>query len=447
MEKNDFLLYNEIIYHIHTCQDMDDLKRSILAQVKLMIPYTYASLIVVEIDPETREIRHSDPFCLPDSFTALEEAWIDRDHQDESFWVSHAPESIVVRSSDLTGEARLESPIFQELYQQYNIYDTMSMNLAYDHQVMALLTLYRTRADGVFTDQEAFYLRALAGHVNYAYYTMAQREASKPPKTRTPVPWMSALEEIPMEKNDFLLYNEIIYHIHTCQDMDDLKRSILAQVKLMIPYTYASLIVVEIDPETREIRHSDPFCLPDSFTALEEAWIDRDHQDESFWVSHAPESIVVRSSDLTGEARLESPIFQELYQQYNIYDTMSMNLAYDHQVMALLTLYRTRADGVFTDQEAFYLRALAGHVNYAYYTMAQREASKPPKTRTMEELVQDYELTRRETEILGLVFQDLNNEEILDQLHISRHTLLKHLQNLYRKCGVSSRWDLLKLRP
>ena len=66
MEKNDFLLYNEIIYHIHTCQDMDDLKRSILAQVKLMIPYTYASLIVVEIDPETREIRHSDPFCLPD---------------------------------------------------------------------------------------------------------------------------------------------------------------------------------------------------------------------------------------------------------------------------------------------------------------------------------------------------------------------------------------------
>ena len=227
-----------------------------------------------------------------------------------------------------------------------------------------------------------------------------------------------------MEKNDFLLYNEIIYHIHTCQDMDDLKRSILAQVKLMIPYTYASLIVVEIDPETREIRHSDPFCLPDSFTALEEAWIDRDHQDESFWVSHAPESIVVRSSDLTGEARLESPIFQELYQQYNIYDTMSMNLAYDHQVMALLTLYRTRADGVFTDQEAFYLRALAGHVNYAYYTMAQRE-----------------------TEILGLVFQDLNNEEILDRLHISRHTLLKHLQNLYRKCGVSSRWDLLKLRP
>lgn len=250
-----------------------------------------------------------------------------------------------------------------------------------------------------------------------------------------------------MEKNDFLLYNEIIYHIHTCQDMDDLKRSILSQVKLIIPYTYASLIVVDIDPDTREIHHKDPFCLPDSFTSLEEAWIARDHQDESLWVSHAPESIVVRSSELTGEGRLNTTIFRELYQQYNIFDTMSMNLAYEHRVMALLTLYRTRADGVFTDQEAFYLRALANHVNYAYYTMARRAAQTAPPGRTMAELVEAYGLTRRETQVLGLVFQDKNNEEILDELTVSRHTLLKHLQNLYRKCGVSSRWDLRKLRP
>lgn len=153
-----------------------------------MIPYTYASLIVVEIDPETREIRHSDPFCLPDSFTALEEAWIDRDHQDESFWVSHAPESIVVRSSDLTGEARLESPIFQELYQQYNIYDTMSMNLAYDHQVMALLTLYRTRADGVFTDQEAFYLRHWQDMSTMPITPWPSGRPASPPR---PGPWRS----------------------------------------------------------------------------------------------------------------------------------------------------------------------------------------------------------------------------------------------------------------
>lgn len=414
MEKNDFLLYNEIIYHIHTCQDMDDLKRSILAQVKLMIPYTYASLIVVEIDPETREIRHSDPFCLPDSFTALEEAWIDRDHQDESFWVSHAPESIVVRSSDLTGEARLESPIFQELYQQYNIYDTMSMNLAYDHQVMALLTLYRTRADGVFTDQEAFYLRALAGHVNYAYYTMAQREASKPPKTRT---------------------------------MEELKPTLLGQLKLMIPYTYASFLSIQVDPETQELIHRDPFCQPRQFEAAERAWLGQIDQSYSIWLSHAPESMVVRDSEiLSGDNRFSAPSYRKIYLDYHIYDCMQMNITYAGQAMGRLAFYRTQADGLFTDREAFLLRTLSNHIDLACYHCTQRQAQAAQPARTLEELTQVYGLTRRETEILGLVFQDRNNEEILEQLHISKNTLLKHLQNLYRKCGVSSRWDLLKLR-
>ena len=76
----------------------------------------------------------------------------------------------------------------------------------------------------------------------------------------------------------------------------------------------------------------------------------------------------------------------------------------------------------------------------------QNEEEAVPHGRTMEELVETYGLTRREAEILALTFQGLNNEELLEKLTISKNTLLKHLQNLYRKCGVSSRIDLLKLK-
>ena len=78
--------------------------------------------------------------------------------------------------------------------------------------------------------------------------------------------------------------------------------------------------------------------------------------------------------------------------------------------------------------------------------MDQRAQHQEHQGRTLEELVTAYTLTRREAEVLGLVFQGMNNQEILDKLMVSRHTLLKHLQNLYRKCGVSSRWDLLRLK-
>ena len=68
MDKNAFLLYNEVVYHLHTCEDLEDLKRSLLAQVKLIIPCAYISLIEVAIDPDTRAIRHQNPLCLPESF-------------------------------------------------------------------------------------------------------------------------------------------------------------------------------------------------------------------------------------------------------------------------------------------------------------------------------------------------------------------------------------------
>lgn len=250
-----------------------------------------------------------------------------------------------------------------------------------------------------------------------------------------------------MEKNDFLLINEIIYHIHTCESLEELQLTILSQTKFIIPFSYASLITVEIDPDTKEILHSNPICLPESFASLEEAWIQQSSQDPSLWLSHAPESMVIRESEILGEEnRLASPIYQKIYQRYNIFDILQMNVAYHHQVMALLSFYRTRVDGAFTDQEAFFLRSLRNHINYAYYKMSQRAAAGQTTARSMEEIARDFGLTKREEEILSLVFQDLNNEEILEKLTISKHTLLKHLQNLYRKCDVSSRWDLLKLR-
>ena len=251
-----------------------------------------------------------------------------------------------------------------------------------------------------------------------------------------------------MEKNDFLLYNEIIYRIHACRTLEEFRPTLLAQVKLIIPYTYASLIAIQTDPETGELIHRDPYCKPQNFREVENAWLGRIDKAYTAWLSHAPESMVVRDSEiLSGDKRFSAASYRELYTAYHVHDCMQMNITYAGQAMGRLALYRTRGDGLFTDQEAFYLRALSKHINYAYYVKTREAVHKVPASRSMEQLVRDYQLTRREEEILGLVFQDLNNDDILETITISRHTLLKHLQNLYRKCGVSSRWDLLKLRP
>jgi DNA-binding CsgD family transcriptional regulator len=56
-----------------------------------------------------------------------------------------------------------------------------------------------------------------------------------------------------------------------------------------------------------------------------------------------------------------------------------------------------------------------------------------------------YNLSRREHEVLELLFEGSTTAAIADRLGISPHTVRDHLKNLYRKTGTGSRSDLLGL--
>lgn len=54
-----------------------------------------------------------------------------------------------------------------------------------------------------------------------------------------------------------------------------------------------------------------------------------------------------------------------------------------------------------------------------------------------------FNITKREKEIMLLMFQGFNNQEIAQQLFISRATVKTHIHHVYDKVGVSGRVDLL----
>jgi LuxR family maltose regulon positive regulatory protein len=58
-------------------------------------------------------------------------------------------------------------------------------------------------------------------------------------------------------------------------------------------------------------------------------------------------------------------------------------------------------------------------------------------TQTVETL--DHALTKREVEILGLLADELSNNQIADQLCISSATVKRHTENIYQKLGVHGR--------
>jgi two-component system nitrate/nitrite response regulator NarL len=54
-----------------------------------------------------------------------------------------------------------------------------------------------------------------------------------------------------------------------------------------------------------------------------------------------------------------------------------------------------------------------------------------------------HELTRRETEVAGLVSQGLANKVVAAQLGVTEGTVKIHLHSIYRKLRVSNRVGLI----
>ena len=250
-------------------------------------------------------------------------------------------------------------------------------------------------------------------------------------------------EVIIMVKNDYLLLNDFIYQIYTSETIAGLKNTVLTRLRLIIPYSYASIMMCQSDKDS--VYLSDPVCYPASFQLAEKDYMKFQKSDDLDWLLYSTEPEVVRESEMfDDQKRLNSEIYDKCYNKYGIYDSLQMSIVYNKTVYGILTLYRKNSDGAFNDNDVFYLHSLNKHINYLFHSLLDTIPSISG-TSKLEELTNTFLLTRRESEIMGYIRQCLSDDEILINIPVSKHTLQKHIQNIYRKCGVSSRRELLRL--
>ena len=62
------------------------------------------------------------------------------------------------------------------------------------------------------------------------------------------------------------------------------------------------------------------------------------------------------------------------------------------------------------------------------------QSARPEQTST----AANYELSRRETDVLVQVARGMTNKEIADQLNVSVHTVISHRKNIMHKTGIKS---------
>ena len=249
-----------------------------------------------------------------------------------------------------------------------------------------------------------------------------------------------------MEKNAFLLYNDIVSALYRCRNEEDLRTQFLERLNALIPYSYASIFLAdssrETDPDGAPAMRS-PLCVPEYFSEAESKWLQSQQEDDLAWLTRSYESILVRESEvLSDEQRLNSYIYKNCYSGYNIFDTLQYAIISEKRFLGIVTLLRTRIDDVFSDDDAFFMRSLGIHLTTVFKRFTYPEAERHAlSTEAMNEISHTYSLTMREIQIYGMLLSFSDNLQICETLGIKENTLQKHLQNLFRKLGVSSRWE------
>lgn len=238
-----------------------------------------------------------------------------------------------------------------------------------------------------------------------------------------------------LKYNDVLLLNDIIYKVYTMDNLDQMRRSTLDSLKLLIPSSISTFYLAH--PEhPMELYHPVGLGLPD--TSWEQYLREFQPHDYTRWTFSTPVPNAWRETDFMNDAERENTIFyKKMYAPANIHYVAILTLIYHQQFYGCISLYRPKQEADFSDNEMRLLGMLKEHLSYRLAA----EAALPPEKAapsSISDLGKQYRLTPREIEIVQLLLHGEERSAICQQLSISPNTLKKHTSNIYRKCQVSS---------
>jgi len=83
---------------------------------------------------------------------------------------------------------------------------------------------------------------------------------------------------------------------------------------------------------------------------------------------------------------------------------------------------------------------------YLYYFISRRYILTYEQADVAnDQILNQYGISDREAEIIGLLIEGLSNQQIAKQLYISPNTVKTHIKNIYAKVGVNNRLQLFSL--
>ena len=243
---------------------------------------------------------------------------------------------------------------------------------------------------------------------------------------------------------EFLL--ESILRINSCETISNTQLTSLDLIRRAVPFDMGTFYLA-IKNSNGRIEAGNPVTI-----GIEEDFIN-EYMDQSFFsmihsmkLENAIMPKTVRDADfLSNEIYLKSPLFKNFYEKIGIRYAVTSFLVEDHEPLGMISLLKRESSGDFEDSEIEIIRLLSPHISQKLKFTLRMDAREAKTEAGVALLSKRYKLTIREQQILACVLNGLDDDRIIENLHITQSTLRKHLGNIYKKTNTHSRMKLISL--
>lgn len=248
-----------------------------------------------------------------------------------------------------------------------------------------------------------------------------------------------------LTRAEIMIVNDLISKIYRVDDFDEMRIRTLEEINDIIPYDTSSFYLASKTDEHILARPVGVGIEPSELQRYIDEFEDKDY---TRWIFLSGNNIVYRESDLFPDSvREKHEYYRNIYINGHMYYSLQASVSTNGMFQGVISLYRDIDKEDFIDKELFMLELLVKHfgnrINMELEKKEQKEInSKAYNSRY--ELMERFDLTKREIEILGLLMAGLETSAISENLSISENTVKKHATSIYKKLGISSRWELIK---